>query len=66
MNGFNVTYDKGDGTRVKYTFLPITTFDSAKAIADTFIKRYVGQPYPNGKGYYEYRDVRIEPILKFV
>jgi len=58
---FNVTYDRGDGTRSTYCVEPMN-YLMACVFAKRFTDKYVGKPYPNGKGHYPFKDVKVVPV----
>ncbi|WP_421405504.1 hypothetical protein [Agrobacterium fabrum] len=55
---FNIAYDDGDGGWTTGCFETVT-FEVAEDLCRKFHAEYVGRPYPNGKGHYTYRNVRI-------
>ena len=58
---FNVAYDAHDGVR------HYLTFDVDKATAEAYCKKfadkYVGKPYPNGKGFYPFKNPRVVCVV---
>jgi len=52
---YNILYDRGDGTTSLY-LAANCDFRTAELYRDMFKERYVGKPYPNGKGWYPFRD----------
>lgn len=62
MERYNVVYEIGDG--VKYTYLlSNVSLKGAEEWRDHFIRLYVGKPYPNGKGFYPFCNVRVEEVI---
>ena len=57
---YNVAYDHNGNTKLYC----IDSMDHAEAERqlNNFIARYVGKPYPNGKGFYPFTNVRIVRI----
>lgn len=54
---FNVHYD--DNGQTKQYLLYGVDMDTAKEYTNKFIEKYVGKPYPNGKGHYGFKNVTI-------
>lgn len=59
---FNVRYDRGDGTSSLYLAIDVDNEREAQKWADEFSNRYVGKPYPNGKGWYPFTNVQVIEI----
>lgn len=57
MNTFNVAYNAPDGVRLYLSFN--TTKEIAEEWRDKFEAKYVGKPYPNGKGWYPFTHPRV-------
>lgn len=55
---YRVVYDRADGETVSYCLADMD-LATAQRMMDVCIKRYVGQPYPNGKGTYNVHNVRL-------
>lgn len=55
---FNVAYDRGDGTTSTYLQSWVDK-PTAEVWAKKFTDKYVGKPYPNGKGFYPFCNVRV-------
>jgi hypothetical protein len=55
---YNVMYDRGDGTSSTYLLCWVSKSEAVKWAKD-FTERYVGKPYPNGKGWYPFNNVRV-------
>ena len=58
MTKYNVAYDDSKGNTYIYCQSPMP-LAIAEKYKDKFINRYVNKPYPNGKGYYDYHNVRV-------
>lgn len=54
---YNVVYEAPDGDRV-YNMVPCD-LATAQKTAIKFTERYVGKPFPNGRGWYPYKNVRV-------
>lgn len=54
---FQVVYDAPDGLRT-YCVQPMTEH-KANMVCESFRAKYVGKPYPNGKGYYPFTNPRV-------
>lgn len=62
---FKVLYDSPQGVR-SYCICPLTA-EGAKEQAQKFRERYLnedgtGKAFPNGRGHYPFKNVRIAPI----
>lgn len=60
---YNVSYDDGTGNTRHY-LTEDCDHETAKRYMTDFIRRYVGMPYPNGKGFYPFKNVRIVKLEK--
>lgn len=57
MKLFHVIYDSPEGIST-YTLVP-TNKKEAEALCESFRERYVGKPFPNGRGFYPYTNPRV-------
>lgn len=57
---FQVVYDAPDGLR-SYCVQPMSESE-AQAVCEKFRDKYVGKPYPNGKGFYPFKNPRVVRI----
>jgi hypothetical protein len=55
---YNVAYDAPDGVR-HYLRDAVPTRELAEVYRAKFAARYVGKPYPNGRGWYPFTDPRV-------
>ncbi len=55
---YNVQYNRGDNTFSIY-LKDWVTRGVAEHYRLLFIREYVGQPYPNGKGFYPFHSVEV-------
>jgi hypothetical protein len=56
---YNVAYDSpSDKTTRHYCDFPMGRKDALKYLR-LFRERYVGKPYPNGEGFYDFRNARL-------
>ena len=55
--GYNIAYDIGGETSL-YLALD-TDHETAKEWLQKFVDKYIGKPYPNGKGFYPFTNARI-------
>jgi hypothetical protein len=51
---WNVAYDNGHGVTKLYLTNNVTSYEEALKWAKKFNDKYVGKPYPNGKGMYPF------------
>lgn len=58
---FNVAYDHNGQS--KLYCVEAMDHNEAERQLNNFISRYVGKPYPNGKGFYPFTNPRIVRIM---
>jgi hypothetical protein len=51
---WNVAYQDGNGFTKLYLGSNVPTYEEALKWAKKFNEKYVGKPYPNGKGFYPF------------
>lgn len=59
---FNIEYVNMDTHATHYYLADPVPGDEAKAWLNVFVKKYVGKPYPNGKGMYPFCHARIVKV----
>lgn len=60
---WNVAYDNSKGETFLYLAMPCS-YQMAEKAMEYFKERYEDKPYPNGKGYYDCRNIRIIELFK--
>lgn len=59
---YNVAYDSpSDGTTRHYCDFPMTRKEASRYLR-IFRDRFVAKPYPNGQGFYDFRNPRLVEI----
>lgn len=58
---YNVAYDDTNGTKL-YLVCPVPTLEQAIFYMRICREKYVGKQYPNKRGFYDVRNVRIVTV----
>jgi hypothetical protein len=58
---YMVVYEDLKGVKHDYNAFPLGRKDAMRYLR-LFRSRFVGKPYPNGKGFYDYRNVRLVEV----
>lgn len=61
MKNYWVVYDSPNGTKT-YNSVPMYCLNEAIDLLRKFRQQYVGKQYPNKKGFYPFRNARIEIV----